>query len=57
MWNLKNKTINKHNKTEAELEIQRTNWWLPEERIVMGRKETGEGDEEVQTSSCKINES
>ena len=31
MWNLKNKT-NKHNKTETELQIQRTNTWLPEWR-------------------------
>ena len=26
----KKKQMNKHNKTETETKIQRTNWWLPE---------------------------
>ena len=26
----KTKQMNKHNKTETESKIQRTNWWLPE---------------------------
>ena len=32
--------MNKHNRTETELYIERTNRWLPEGR----RKEKGEGD-------------
>ena len=55
MWNLKTKQMNKHYKTETELQIQRTNRWLPERG--WERKEIGEGDKEIQTSICKINES
>lgn len=47
MWNLKAKT---------DLQIQRTNLWLPEGRgVEMGQ--IGEGDWEVQTSSYKISKS
>ena len=58
--------MNKHNKTETELQIQRTNMWLldTENKHVVaraevdgGRREIGEGDYEIQTSSCKKNES
>ena len=48
--------MNKHNKTERKLEIQRTNRLLLEEGSGKMR-EIGEGSEEVQTSSYKINES
>ena len=30
--------MNKHKKTETELQIQRTNRWLPEKREVGGEK-------------------
>ena len=42
MWNLKTKQMNKHYKTETELQIQRTNRWLPERG--WERKEIGEGN-------------
>lgn len=48
MWNLK-----KINKT-PNLQIERTDWWLPG---VGGWGETGEGSQKVQTSSYKMNES
>ena len=32
----KSKQINKHKKTEAELQIQRRNMWLPEYRWIEG---------------------
>ena len=53
MWYLKNKS-NEHNKTNSY--IQRTNRLLLEEGSGKMR-EIGEGSEEVQTSSYKINES
>ena len=46
---LKKKKTSKHNKTETEFSIQRTNRWLPEGRDWGWRKETGEDNEEVQT--------
>ena len=42
--------------TAKQSQIQRTNRWLPEGRM-LGRKEICDGDKEVQTSSYKINES
>ena len=49
------KQMNKHNKTEIESWIKRTNKWLPE-RMGYRRKETGEGDDKAQTSNSKIND-
>ena len=36
--------MNKHNKTKTELQIQRTNKWLPEGKGFTGRRKVGEGD-------------
>ena len=52
--------MNKCNKTETELQIQRTNKWLPEGREVgegekQRKEKQGEGEQQVQTSSGKIN--
>ena len=41
MWNLKTKQINKHNKTEIELQIQRTNKCLPGGRGVGEKNREG----------------
>ena len=48
--------MNRHNKTETDSQIQRKNRWSPKGRGV-GMSETGEGDEEVQTSSHEMSES
>ena len=48
--------MNKHEETTTELQIQRTNRWLTEGKG-WGEKVIGEGDQEAQTSSCKISES
>ena len=45
--------MNKHNKTETELEIKRRNNRLPWGGS-RGRKAIGEGDQQVQTSSYNI---
>ena len=47
MWNLTSKQMKKYNKIETEPQIQRTNKLLPEGKGRKGRKEKGEGDEEV----------
>lgn len=43
----------KHNKTERELQILRTNRWLSEGRRADGKKEIGEGAHKVQTLGAK----
>ena len=40
----KTKEMNTYNKTETELQIQRTNRWLTEHQGFGGKKEIGEGD-------------
>ena len=47
--------MNKHNKTQSYRYREQTGGYQREE--TGERKEIGEGDKEVQTSSCKINES
>ena len=60
MWNLKNKTNEQTTEQKQTYRYkEQTDGWLPEGRgeVDGGRKEIGKGDEAVQTSSCKINES
>ena len=43
MWNLKHET-NQYSKTETDSPVQRTDWWLPVRRTMVGRGRMGLGD-------------
>ena len=56
MWNPNNKT-KEHIIKQKQLQIQRTNKWLPDRSVEGEREKLGDGDKEVQSFSCKVNES